>query len=121
MGYFSRKAAAVRERAENLPDRSCPSREMSLQFLLDHLIGKLEALNETRPRNALHPLYDGYFFESAPVCAYDESDTVQGLRRAIEITRDMIRQEENKHRGCLTCFPQPEEKKLYDMPKINTA
>lgn len=76
MGYFSRKAVAVRERAENLPDRSYPSKELSLQFLLDHLIGKLETLNETRPRDVLDPMYDRYFSESGSVCAYDEPDTV---------------------------------------------
>ena len=82
-----------------MPDLSYPSREMVLQFLLDHLLGTLEELNVVRPHDPLHPLYDRYFYEDCLTCAYEEPGSVQGVLKAINEVRALIREEEGKHRG----------------------
>lgn len=69
MGYFSRKAAELHDRG--WPDRSYPSRRETLQYYLEDLTQALEILNDSRPQDRLHQLYDRNFYSNGRYRYYE--------------------------------------------------
>ena len=94
MGYFSRKALELEELRIIRPDPSYPSEENVLHWHLAELLDRLEELNEIRPHDPMHPLYDRYFYEDSIVHYYEDPNTVQGVLRAIAEVKELIAKQE---------------------------
>ena len=93
MSYFSRRAQAMEDMRSTAWDRSYLAEGDMLQWKLEDLKDRLADLEERRPRDPLHPLYDRYFYEDRSAREYDTEDSVQGLLREIRKTESLLRGE----------------------------
>lgn len=96
MGYFSELDIDLAWRKAQVHDCCYPSETAYLQNRLDYLQDCLDALNETRPHDPLHPLYDRYFYMDHISDCYEEPTTVQGLLQAISELEAKIAKEESQ-------------------------
>lgn len=65
-----------------------------LYFRLAELVDRLEELDEVRPHDPMHPLYDRYFYEDHLTHYYEEPHTVQGILSAIDEVKELITRRE---------------------------
>ena len=72
MSYFSGRAQAMDDMRSTAWDRSYLADDEMLQWKLEDLKDRLSDLEECRPRDPLHPLYDRYFYED---CSEREDET----------------------------------------------
>ena len=94
MGYFSRETMAWSEQLRERSDWNNPTEEAVLRCQMEELMTQMEELDDMRPRDPLHPMYDRYFYEDHLSRSYEMPDTVQGLLRAIESLRAEIQKRE---------------------------
>ena len=100
MGYFSRLATELSERAANCREEHEPTRIERLEMRLQDLKDKLEWLEEIRPHDPLYPKYDYYFYEDTIGSCFGDAEpeedavrfpyTVEGLNRAIREVKEQI-------------------------------
>lgn len=96
MGYFSRMAVELAERAARWEDRSYPCCMDPLELYLDQLNDRLEELDMLRPCDPMAPLYDSYFYEGHLPGLYEIPDTVEGVLAAIHQVEGLIEAREQR-------------------------